>query len=236
MKKILTVTILCAAFAAQLNSQNTEEQFISDSIKIMEPKLVRPQFKFDNRVTFYQGQSLFIRGYDLGVLLNNKLRVALGYSGLNEDLNAFKETIDSIDVGRLIDIQYGSINLEFQYHDSRFFSLGMPLELAGGWNRLRWKNFNTDEIYKVEEGIIAMSHFGLSGTFKPIRWFGLKGVVGYRKMLFNQVKEFSFDGFFTSIAFNVDVREIITDIKMYRLLKKHKRGKRIVNAVNLMTD
>jgi hypothetical protein len=205
-------------------------------MRIMKPKLVRPQFKFDNRVTFYQGQSLFITGYDAGVLLKNKLRVALGYSGLNEDLNAFKETIDSVDVGRLIRIEYGSINIEFNYLDTRFFSLGMPLELAGGYNILRFKNFTTGEIYKTEEGILALSHFGLSGTFKPIRWFGLKGTVGYRKMLFNQVKEFDFNGFFTSLGFNVDFREIITDMMMYRLMKRHKRGNNVSNAVDLISD
>ena len=234
LKRGLTFIFVCLVSCVGAQQQNSD--FERDSIKLSRPKLVRPQFKFDNRVTFYEGQSLFLRGYDAGVLLKNKLRIALGYSGLNEDLNAFKETIDSVDVGRLIKIDYGSLNIEFEYLETRFFSLGMPLELAGGYNVLRFKNFTTDEIYKTEEGVLLLSHFGLSGTFRPIRWFGLKGTAGYRKMLFNQVKEFAFDGFFTSLAFVVDFREIITDIQMYRFMKRHKRGNRISNAVDLISD
>jgi hypothetical protein len=74
----------------------------------------------------------------------------------------------------------------------------MPLEIGGGWNELRFKNFSTDEIYRKSSGAMALSQFGLSGTFKPIRWIDLKGILGYRKMLFNQVEEFNFDGFFTA--------------------------------------
>jgi hypothetical protein len=232
MRPFLPVLLL-AFFTIQIKAQN---DFVKDSLRIMRPKLVRPQFKFDNRVTFYEGQSLFIRGYDAGVLLANKLRIALGYSSVNADLNAFRQTIDSIDVGRLVKINYGSLNIEFNYLDKRFFTLGMPLELAGGWNTLRFKNFTNDQIYKSEAGVLILSHFGLSGTFKPIRWFGLKGTVGYRQMLFSQVKEFNFGGFFTSIGFNVDFREIITDIRMYRLMKKYKRGNTITNTVELISD
>lgn len=217
-----------------LRAQETD--FLTDSLRIVGPKLVRPQFKFDNRVAFYEGQSLFLRGYDAGVLLKDKLRIAVGYTGFNDDLNAFQETIDSVDIGRLIKVDYGSLHLEVNSLETRYFQVGMPLEISVGYNRLRFKNFTTDEIYRTEEGIIALSHFGLSGTFRPIRWFGLKGLAGYRKMLFNHVKDFNFDGFYTAVAFVVDVREIITDIKMYNLMKRYKRGKRISNAVDLISD
>jgi hypothetical protein len=230
----LLAMALLSQWATVLEGQDSD--FSKDSARIMKPKFVRPQFRFDNRVAFYEGQTLFLRGYDAGVLLKNKLRVALGYAGLDEDLNAFKETIDSVDVGRLIKVDYGSINIDVQSLETRYFSVGLPMEIAVGYNVLRYKNFTSDEIYRVEEGVIALSHFGLSGTFNPIRWFGLRGVLGYRKMLFNQVKDFGFDGFFTSISFVVDFREIITDIRMYKLMKRHRRGNRLGNAVDLISD
>jgi hypothetical protein len=214
----------------------SKEEFMRDSAAIMKPKLVRPQVKFDNRLTFYEGQTLAINGFDAGVLLKDKMRLTLGYYKLDDDLNAFKQTIDSIDVGRLIKIEYGALNTEIIYLDKRYFSLGMPLEIGAGINQLKYKNFTTDQITKVEKGFIAMAHFGLSATFKPIRWVGLKGMVGYRKTIFNQTKEFNFDGIFTSLGLNVDFREIIKDIKMIRLKKRYKRGNNIENAVDLITD
>jgi hypothetical protein len=216
--------------------QQNREQFIKDSTAIMQVRLVRPQFKLDNRVTWYEGQSLGLTGFDVGVLLKEKLRLTLGYYQLNENLNAFKRTIDSNDLGSLVNINYGALNTEFIYKNTRFISLGMPLEFGFGQNELRYKNFTTDEVYKTQRGFLAMAHFGMSGTFKPIRWIGLKGIIGYRKSIYNQVKDFNFDGIFFSLGLNLDVREIIKDIQMYNLKKRYKRGNNLGNAVDLITD
>jgi hypothetical protein len=229
--------LIPALLTAKLSSQNlSKEQFLKDSAAIAGPKLVRPQVKFDNRLTFYEGQTLAINGFDAGVLLKDKMRITLGYYRMNDDLNAFKQTIDSVDIGRLINLNYGALNTEIIYLNTRYFSLGMPLEIGAGMTELKYKNFTTDQITRTDKGLIAMAHFGLSATFKPIRWVGLKGMVGYRKTVFNQVEDFNFDGIFTSIGLNVDFREIIKDIKMIRLKKKYKRGNQIENAVDLITD
>lgn len=220
-----------------LNSQKmSHEQFVKDSAEIVRVKLVRPQVKFDNRLTFFEGQTLSINGFDAGVLLKDKMRLTLGYYRLNDDLNALKQTIDSIDFIRLIDLNYGTINTEIIYSNTRYFSLGMPLEIGAGYASMKTRNFITDEITTTQKGAMAMAHFGLSATFKPIRWVGLKGMVGYRKTLFNQLKDFNFDGVFTSLGLNVDFREIISDLKMMRLKKKYHRGNTIENAVDLITD
>lgn len=69
-----------------------------------------------------------------------------------------------------------------------------------------------------------------------MRFLGLKGIVGYRKIAFNQVKDFNFDGLFTSIGLNVDVHAITTDIRMFRLKKRYKRCNNISNAVDVLTN
>ncbi len=235
MKKYLFIGALFITTAQQAQNLTTE-QFLKDSAIIVAPKMIRPQVRFDNRFTMYEGQSLSINGFDAGVLLKDKLRVTLGYYKLDEDLNAFKETIDSVDVGRLIKIEYGSLNTEVIYMDRRYFALGMPLEIGVGQSELKYKNFTSGAITKIESGLLAIAHFGLSGTFKPIRWIGLKALVGYRKTIYNQQKEFKFDGLFTSLGVNFDFREIIQDIKMMRLKKKYRRGNRISNAVDIITD
>jgi hypothetical protein len=202
----------------------------------MDPKLVRPQVKFDNRLTFFEGQSLNINGFDAGVLLKDKMRITLGYYRLNDELTSFRQTVEGVDMGRLLLMNYGALNTEIIYLNKRYFSLGMPLEIGAGLNEIKYKNFSSDIITSSQRGLIAMAHFGLSATFKPIRWVGLKGMVGYRKILFNQIKDFAFDGLFTSVGLNIDFREIIKDVKMIRLKKKYRRGNQIENAVDLITD
>jgi hypothetical protein len=236
MKKILLGMVLAACNFLLAQQTMSYEQFVQDSLEIKRVKLVRPQFKFDNREAFVEGQAFSITGFDAGVLLKEKLRFTLGYYSMKGSLKAFKKKIDTIEYGRLIRLNYGSLNTELNYYDSRFFSLGMPLEIALGTNTFQNKNITENIVTATESGLVAFANFGVSGTFKPMRFIGLKGMFGYRKVIFNEIKDFNFDGFFTSIGLNFDFHEIISDIKMYRLKKRYKRGNNISNAVDIITD
>lgn len=234
-KKLIVPATLCIANA--LYSQNTEpDQFTRDSLEIAKVKLVRPQFRFDNRQTFVGKQALGITGFDFGVLLSEKLRVTLGYYSMEDRLKEFDETIEDIEFGKLVELKYGSLNTELIYRDTRFLSFGMPLEFGIGWNRLQDVNITSGEVLQSKSGAIAFVNFGMSATFKPMRFLGLKGMIGYRKVAYNQVKDYNFDGFFTSIGLNIDVHAVVTDVPMYRLKKKYNRGNNISNAVEIITD
>jgi hypothetical protein len=74
-------------------------------------------------------------------------------------------------------------------------------------------------------------------TFKPIRWIGVKGVIGYRKTLFNHVSNFHFDGPFASIGLSADIREVIKDVQMFKLKKRYKKNlNSMETAIDLITD
>lgn len=235
LKRIIIPFMLCIANA--IHSQNQEpDQFTRDSLEIAKVKLVRPQFRFDNRQTFVGKQTLGITGFDLGVLLSEKLRVTLGYYSMEDRLKEFDEVIEDVEFGRLVELKYGALNTELIYRDTRFLSLGMPLEFGVGWNRFQSVNITTGEVLETEKGAVAFVNFGMSATFKPMRFLGLKGMIGYRKVAFNQVRDYNFDGFFTSIGLNIDIHAIVSDVRMYRLKKKYNRGNRIQNAVDIITD
>lgn len=215
----------------------SKKDFVRDSIAIMKPPLVRPQLRADNRQIFFKQQPIAMNGFDAGVLLKEKLRLTLGYHWLTDNLHFYHKNQNGVDIDRQIKLKYGSINTEFIYRNTRFYSLGMPLEFGFGQNQLTYKDFVNDSIYgSVQKGFVFVTDFGLSGTFKPIRWIGIKGIVGYRKTLINGIKDFHFDGFFTSLGLNVDLREIIKDIRMFNLKRKYRRGDNISNAVDLITD
>ena len=211
-------------------------QFVKDSTEIMRIRLVRPQFRVDNRNLFFKGQVLNVSGFDAGVLLKNKLRLTLGYYSFSNNLSTFQKTVDDVKYDRQFRLNYGSLNTEIIYKSTRYFSLGMPLEFGFGNNQLQYSNTETGEISLKQSGFLFMADFGLSATFKPIRWIGLKGILGYRKTVFNQVKDFQFDCIFTSIGLNLDLRELIKDIQMFNLKRKYQRGNSVENAVDLITD
>jgi hypothetical protein len=235
MKSIVLLGLILSVTTSY--GQNGEpDQFITDSLEIVKVKLVRPQFRFDNRQTFVGKQTLSITGFDIGVLLSEKLRVTLGYYSMEDRLKQFDEVVEGVEFGRLVALKYGALNTELIYRDSRFVSFGMPLELGVGVNRFQNVNITTGEVLGTRSGAVAFVNFGMSATFKPLRFLGLKGMIGYRKVAFNQVKDYNFDGFFTSIGLNIDIHAIVTDIRMYRLMKKHNRGNNISNAVHILTD
>jgi hypothetical protein len=235
MKQIF-LSILSLISICSFAQTTDPDAFKKDSLEIIRVKLVRPQFKFDNRVTFYDGRPLSITGFDAGVLLSEKLRFTLGYYTMDDELKGEAFTADSQDYGRFLKMKYGSLNTEFIYKDTRFLSLGMPVEIAAGVNMLENKNLTKNELIFRQTGGLIFVNFGMSATFKPMRFLGLKAMIGYRKVAYNQIDNFKFDGFFTSIGLNIDIHAIVTDVRMYRLMKRYDRGNNISNAVDIITD
>jgi hypothetical protein len=235
LKNLCLIGFLSFSFFSFSQQDTLQDQYTKDSLAITRVKLIRPQFKFDNRVAFHGTQGLPINGFEVGVLLDNKLRLTGGYYTMFGNLKEFNIQKDGQEYTKAIQMNYGSINTELIYKDWRFVSLGMPLEIAGGINTFRDKNLTTGDVYSTTTGGLLFVNFGVAGTFKPMRFLGLKVIAGYRKTVYNQVKDFNFDGFFTSIGLNFDVQELGRDIKMFRLNKKYKKGNNVTNLVNILT-
>lgn len=239
MRVKIILFLICSGYSLSVLAQSklTKKQFLADSTRIVAPKLIRPQFRFDNRLTFLEGQKLNITGFDLGVLLKNKLRVTVGYYALSDELKSITKIVNDTNYQSHYRLNYGAFNFEFIYKNTRFFALGMPLEFGLGSNTISYQSNNNDILIDKQTGFIAMAYFGLSGTFKPIRWIGLKAAFGYRKTIYNQIQNLSLSGLYTSVGISVDFREIITDYRMFQLKKRYrKKSSSLENAVDLITD
>ena len=205
------LVIISSAMHSQTKKQRAA--FVKDSIYIMRVKLIRPQLRGDNRNLFYKNQIITINGLDAGILLRDKIRLTLGYYATVNNLKDDKKIVDGAEWERQLKLQYVGFNTEIIYKNTRFVSLGLPVEFGYGRNSLQYINAITQEIELKESSGIFLTDFGLSMTFKPIRWIGVKGVLGYRKTLFNKVSNFHFDGPFASIGLNADIREVIKDVE-----------------------
>lgn len=234
---ILFLIVLPQVIFSQ-NKKLSKKQFIADSLKIVKPRIARPQFRIDNRTAFSNKQLVNISGFDAGVILKEKLRITLGYYSLSaSNLTSFNKSIGSVLYKANYHLNYGALNLEFIYKNTRFFSLGMPFEIGLGQNSLKYKSTVDETEVGKKTGMVLLTYFGLSGTFKPIRWIGLKVSVGYKKTVFNQLNDFNFDGIYTSAGLAIDFREIIRDGRMYFLKRKYRKNFNSVGtAVDLMTD
>lgn len=230
----LTILLLTVGCAGIVYGQTPDEHYYSDSLRIVKPRPVRVQLRMDARTSTYEGQKINIYGYDAGVLLNNKLRLALGYYRIDNDLP------NDIDLqGNRTKLQLGincgALNTEVIFYNARYLSLGFPLEFGFGKYRVTYRDVLTERTVDDRRGYLGFANFGLSATFKPIRWIGLKGIAGYRKSLYPNEKKFAFNGVFSAIGLNVDMQEIIKDVRLYCLMKRHHRGD-FLQHTNLITD
>ncbi len=203
----------------------------------MKPPLWRPQIRIDNKLTFYKGDSYNIQGFDAGILLKEKIRLTVGYYALSDELSDYSRSQDNSYFNRHLNIKYASTNIEFVYFNSRFFTFGIPFEFGFGQNKLTYTESQNDLNYITSKGFVSILDVGASAIFKPIRWVGLRSVVGYRKTLINQVRGSKLNGVFLSFGIAVNLHEIRRDVRMFRLKKKYKRlGNPLDAAVDLITD
>ncbi len=221
----------------QPRKKYSRAQFRKDSIAIMKPRLFRPQLRIDNKISFYRGDSYNIDGIDAGIMLKEKIRFTLGYYRLNDELSGYSKTESGTYFDRKLKLQYGSMNIEFICLNSRFFTLGIPFEFCFGKNTLNFKTSPTDEQRYTRSGFVSLIDLGASGTFKPIRWVGVRLTGGYRRTIINHVPGSRFDGPFISFGVAVNLREVSKDVRMFLLKKKYRRlGDPLETAVDLITD
>jgi hypothetical protein len=231
----LLLIIGLSALRSQTLSQ-TDSLFIRDSIRVATPKSLRPQFRIDARASAFEGQKINIYGYDAGVLIENRLRIALGYYRIKNELPNDVDLLGSKTKLQL-GIDCGALNTEVVFYDARYLSFGFPLEFGFGNYSLVYHDALTGRVLSEKDGFLGFANFGLSAVFKPIRWFGLKGIAGYRKTIYPGENIFPFNGVFSAIGLNIDVQEIVKDIRMYRLIKKYNRNfSRLRTFTALMTD
>ncbi len=235
---ITLILLLLPEFNFSQTKKFTKKQFIIDSLRIIRPLIARPQFRIDNRIVFFSKQLVNVSGLDAGVVLKEKLRITLGYYSLSSNnISALNKSVDAVLYKADYRLNYGALNLEFIYKNTRFFSLGMPVEFAVGKNTLKYRSAIDEIESDMSNGTIVLTYFGLSGTFKPIRWIGLKVSGGYRKAIFNQIKDVNSNGLYMALGLAIDFREIIRDTRMYNLKRKYRKNFNAVGtAVDLITD
>lgn len=219
-----------------LPTDTAQLHFLRDSIKIITPKLLSLEARLDSRASSFQKTEVNIYGYYIGVMIKEKLSMGLGYYRISTVLPA-KTTINGVNTGTSLVVNCGSINSELIYLDRRFFSLGFPLEFAFGQYNLTSTNTDNNTLISQQVKFLAFANFGLSGTFKPFKFVGLKVMGGYRKSIYPEEKKFEFNGLYTSLGLFVDLADILGNIKMYKLMKRYGKVKNALSTkVDLFTD
>src|SRR5262249_36128023 len=143
------------------------------------------------------------------------------------------KVINGINTSTSLVVNCGSINSELIYFNRRFISLGFPLEFAFGQYNLTNMLADNNTLIEQQVKFLAFANFGLSGTFKPFKFIGLKLMGGYRKSIYPEEKTFEFNGFYSSLGLSVDVIDFENNFRMYRLLKRYHK---VINPLSTYVD
>ena len=198
-------------------------KFKKDSAHIYRFKNLRPFAAIDNRNSFAKDRAN-VKGFQLGAIIKEKHTVGFGIYSLQDkskhDANTKNE--NNVQVTRNLTLNYLTLFYQYVIIDRRFFELDLPLEVGLGSYRVGTEDTIAHRVVSEKRGGVSLTSGGVNMVFKPLKWVGVSGTVGYRIVLDKNPK-INFSGAYYSIGLWVDLRQIYRDTRFYGFTRKKYR-------------
>lgn len=203
---------------------------------------IKPSVDFDQRFSFIRGSTVNIWGERAGIVINEKFKTGLGVYYLGDRLKYNK--VDSLGNP----LYYGNRHLYFGtvYYEPfllrrNLWELSVPFEIGFGKSYFRVYDTYTKKLVKttIKDFIPIGTGISLSFKcpplfgFKPVRWIGLNGLIGYRydlgtlaaqQGILSDNYKTAYNGMFWSISGTIFLDRATDDIKAWKKKKKRKKG------------
>jgi hypothetical protein len=230
----LIVLFHIAVFGQDLNPEQIKKidsltaKLKTDSTHIYRFQKYRPYINFDQRNSFINNAPINVNGAQLGVLINEKHVVGFGgyIITANSKQKIRTKTDKNIPANRVLNMDYGTFFYQYVALDKRFFEIDLQAELGGGVYDYKYYDVNTNKQIADRSAKIIVGGLGPLLAFKPFKWIGIIGMVGYR-FTFERNTNLNFNAVYYSYGVWLDVRQIIRDYNYY-LVKKRKYRKEIM--------
>lgn len=207
------------ALRKQQRIDSLSTKLYNDSLHTYRYKKVRPYGNIDNRNSFLKNRTSNFNGYQLGVIFDEYHTFGLGFYQLNRvtRLNApVKRGYE------LRNLRYTTVFYEFMLVNKKYFEMDLPFEIGYG----RYRALFTDSSAAIFSQPVTPSFLPLAGGVKfigkPVRWFGLSLMVGYR-YIFQEESILELNNLYFPLGVWVDLRQIYRDIKFYGFQRKRYR-------------
>lgn len=170
---------------------------------------------FDTRNSFINSQFIKMRGVKAGLSFNRTSTFAIGYNWMQGDIRKEVEVDEPQGFRRYkadLNLWYISGYFEYAFYKSRYWEASIPIQLGVGKS---WYRYETDdgEVIDFDEGNVVFYEANMTLIYKPIKYIGLGGGIGYRLSLY---KPKAIDTRFTAplytLRFNVYFGEIFKDV------------------------
>lgn len=228
--------IFSSALSAQPKNQQLDslrKKFTADSLYIFRPRAVFPLFSLDQRNSFIKSQPVNIWGAKAGVTLYDRHNLGFGYYSLETNSSAQRILPDHKEnINRSLKMSYATVFYEYNFVESRWWEIGIPVETGYGQYNLVSTNAGNGKVVLNKQGGVIPLGTALDIYFKPTKWFALNLMGGYRWVISDNQK-LNLNGWFYSIGGAVYIRQILQDI---RFLKSKRAYKRSITAIDESTD
>ncbi|MES2566319.1 MAG: hypothetical protein V4565_05600 [Bacteroidota bacterium] len=223
--------LICVGLSQKLTSQNrarkkqAKEIYLKDSIRIYTPKRIYPQIALDNRKSFHRTSPVDVQGIYTGILFKSRYKFGIGYYEVSAEGHANKKINESqVQAIRNLDLYYATFNFEYLVLDKRHIKMGFPVNIGFGYSDLKIYDENKARMLYHSRGNFTPLSVAWEVTLKPMRWFGVTGSIGYRKLLSRSEPRIDFEGLFYSFGLAIDLKEIIKDVRLVGARKRYKKA------------
>lgn len=147
-------------------------------------------FGFDSRNSFTDHDRTEIQSIKLGVEFGNKISIGTGYAWLNSktpvlEPYSFRDAFTGRDtsVTRRLTFGYVRFYASYVYYRTKNWEFSIPLQIGIGSIGYKYR-YGTNEV-RMREGYCFLYEPEVDVRFKPLRWLGIEGDIGYRFLLKN---------------------------------------------------
>lgn len=207
----------------------------TDSSKNERPKKPRFIAELDQRFFFFKDrrQPLFsnstnVWGGRAGFLLPSNIKAGAGYYFSNHDVDGPWDGHQSIRRR----FNYATAYVEPYFYRRKYWELSAPIEVGAGSVNYQFFGEDNAPMRSVRTTIVPLS-VGVSVSlkspaffgFKPLRWFGVNLITGYRYTLYDEAPTqlTTLNGLYYSISPAIFLDRIYADYEVWR--KKHRQKK-----------
>jgi hypothetical protein len=222
--------ILCGLLAGLLvltcHAQETVEQH---------KPMVQPSADFDQRFYYTSAEKQNVWGYRMGVQVNEHYKLGLGAYYMNKKYSlAGHEDVAGYRVAQTItqrQLYLGTVYYEPFLLRRRLWEASLVMETGYG----KMVNCFTDNAdssrYSKSSTALIPAGAGLSLSFKPpalrnlffLQWIGINLMGGYRMAVWQQDKQYTFNGAYWSLSGALFLDKMIQDIRMRKVKKQRNR-------------
>ncbi len=224
-KRLVLFTSILILLGNALVAQDADSsKLIIQDTTIQKPKIkaVRIVLDFDKRFSFINNSGVDIWGYRIGVSVKNKYKVGIGGYYLTQKSSGIILDPTGVPINQLTkNLTIGTVYFEPYIFRRKVWEMGMIFEVGYGKAELDSTNkIRGRFLLKTEKQDFVSAGMGYSLLFilpdikglHFLSYFGLNGIAGLRKTVFNSDLQYNYDGWYWSAGLKIFIDKIFNDI------------------------